>query len=153
MYVPRILFCALILSLLCSGCAGLNFGGQSVTVPLTHKQLYNLKEGLDLEVSFESPKTYDASQLGLFMLSKTEQRPAVVSVEDDDFFPKYFAIINQNIDDGLLFISEEEATSFAQAAYLQYQSAVTSESNLKKYRKKHILTEVTPPKRVIGMND
>jgi len=105
-------------------------------------QTYPLKEGLSLEVTFENQRAQDASQLGLFMLSKTEDREKVVSVEDAEFFPKYFAIINSNIDDGLLFISEKEARSFVQAAYLQYQSSVTSKVDLQKYRKTHVLTEI-----------
>ncbi|MFH1999342.1 MAG: hypothetical protein ABIK28_06660 [Planctomycetota bacterium] len=156
MYAQRIVFYALVLAALCCGCTGLPFKGNDgldSSASASHKQLYSLKEGLDLEVSFENRKTYDASQLGLFMLSQTEKRPSVVSVEDDDFFPKYFSIINVNIGDGLLFISEEEATGFAQAAYLQYQSAVTSESDLKKYKKTHVLTEMTPPKKLVGLSD
>jgi len=152
MYAQRTVIYALGLAMLCCSCAGLPFGGndQDQSMPVSHKQLYSLKEGLDLEVSFESRKSYDASQLGLFMLSQTEKRPAVVSVEDDDFFPRYFSIINVNIEDGLLYISEDEATHFAQAAYLQYQSGVTSATDLKKYKKTHVLTEMTPKKVVVS---
>jgi len=120
---------------------------QAITKLPPKNQVYPLKEGLHLQVKFESDNAYDASQLGLFMMCKTEKREKVVGVEDAEFFPKYFSIINSNIDDGLLYISEKEATTFAQAAYLQYQTGVTSAADLHKYKKTRVLSEIVSLKK------
>jgi|GEM_PF-3473112 len=107
-----------------------------------NSQSYTLKEGLDLQVTFQNRKAYDAVQLGLFMLGKTGNQEAFISIEDQDFFPRYFALVNVDIDDGILYISESEASQFARAAYLQYQDNVQSGTELKDFQQSYTLSEI-----------
>jgi hypothetical protein len=107
-----------------------------------YRHFYPLSDALDLEITFENDRAYDAVQLGLYLLSRSEGLEEAVTVEDPVFFPRYFSIINMDIKDGLLFISQREATRFARAAYGQYQGKVSEEIDLKDFREPHILSDV-----------
>ncbi|MBU0755110.1 MAG: hypothetical protein KJ645_08205 [Planctomycetes bacterium] len=103
---------------------------------------YPIQEGLDVKVSFENQKTYDAAQLGLFLLATKEHQAKVTSVEASEFFPKYLTLINMDIKDGLLFISEKEATNFARASYISYQKEITSPDYLNSMKEHRVLEDV-----------
>ena len=42
-----------------------------------------------------------------------------VDIDGEEFFPKAFAMVNTVISDGLLYISEAEASDFPRTAYLR----------------------------------
>jgi hypothetical protein len=82
---------------------------------------YPVQEGITVQVTLENQTAYNATQLGLFIVGHLLKTEKPVSVESPDFFPKYFSMINVDIEDGLLYISEKEATDFARQSYLEYQ--------------------------------
>jgi hypothetical protein len=82
---------------------------------------YPVQEGITVQITLENQTAYNATQLGLFIVGHLLKTEKPVSVESSDFFPKYFSMINVNIEDGLLYISEKEATDFARQSYLEYQ--------------------------------
>ncbi len=100
---------------------------------------YPIDDDLEVKVVFESQKAIDATQLGLSMLSKERQFVRTIRVEDPDFFPEYFAMVNIKIEDGLLFVSNKEAENFAKIIYLQYQKKVAPADCLKKFRERRVI--------------
>ena len=85
---------------------------------------YKVRENLDVQVTFENETAYDAVQLGLSLLNKCQEKKYVSGVEEADFFPEFFAMVNIDTSDGLLFISEKEAVNFASMMFTEYQKKV-----------------------------
>lgn len=107
---------------------------------------YPIDDDLEVKIVFESQKAIDATQLGLSMLSKERQFVRIVRVEDPDFFPEYFAMVNIKIEDGLLFVSNKEAENFAKIIYLQYQKKVAPADCLKKFRERRVIDSLESKK-------
>jgi hypothetical protein len=105
---------------------------------------YSIRETLHVKVKLENQKAYDAVQMGLYMLqhARKGEEKKVPSVEDPDFFPEFFVMINVDISDGLLLISEEEAKNFARAMYLGYQKKVVPTDYLISTRKSRLLEDI-----------
>ena len=110
---------------------------------------YPIDDDLEVKVVFESQKAIDATQLGLSMLSKERQFVRIVRVEDPDFFPEYFAMVNIKIEDGLLFVSNKEAENFAKIIYLQYQKKVAPADCLKKFRERRVIDSLETEKAAL----
>lgn len=103
---------------------------------------YPVNKGLDIAITFENARTCDAVQLGLLMMAHLEGLEKVPGYDDPSFFPRYFAMINTDIEESLLYISEKEATMFARAAYLGYQKSVTKADYLEDIREPRILEDI-----------
>lgn len=89
--------------------------------------LYKVEEGLVEEVTFQSQKAIDNIQMGLIYYAKCNGE-GIVKVGSDEFFPKYFTMVDQKLDYGRSFyISENEASAFAMKWHDLYKSKVTSE--------------------------
>lgn len=108
---------------------------------------YPVQEGLSVQVTFENQKAMDATQVGLILLSKSRGQQTAVSVEAPEFFPEYFAMVNLDIEDGLLFVSESEARHFARAAYKGYQSGVVPPEYFEDMRQPKVLQDILPPQQ------
>ena len=103
--------------------------------------IYSINETLSVKITLENQRTYDAIQLGLYLLQYMEEDEQIPGVEDEKFFPKYFAMINIEIEDGLLFISEKEAKNFVCDMYLEYQKKVVPPNYLDD-KQKRLLEEI-----------
>lgn len=103
--------------------------------------LEKIDKNLKVKITLENQRTYDAIQLGLYLLQYMEEDEQIPSVEDEKFFPKYFAMINIEIEDGLLFISEKEAKNFVCDMYLEYQKKVVPPNYLDD-KQKRLLEEI-----------
>lgn len=128
----------LALALLCLfsvGCATKIIPSGPESVPIS----YPIDDTLEVKIIFESQRAVDATQLGLSMLSKHREMQRTVRVEEPEFFPEYFAMVNIKIEDGLLFISNKEAENFAKIIYLQYQKKVAPEDCLKRFRERRTI--------------
>lgn len=112
--------------------------GLDETIPVE----YSISDGLKVTIIFESPRAYNRTQLGLTMLNKTENKGTIVRVDEQDFFPEYFAIVNTKIDDGLLFISDEESYQFARRTFRAYQKKVTPTELLLDVSKSQLFEEI-----------
>ena len=112
---------------------------------------YSIRETLHVKVTLENQKAYDAVQMGLFMLqhARDKEEEKVPSIEDQAFFPEFFVMINVDISDGLLLISEEEAKNFARAMYLGYQKKVVPSDYLISTRKSRLLEDIVMPKAAV----
>jgi hypothetical protein len=106
---------------------------------------YQIRNSLDAQVTFENRRAYDAVQLGLTLLNKCRTKDYVPAIEDQEFFPEFFAMVNINVGDGLLYISEKEAKEFAKAMFLEYQNKVTPEDHLKAIRQRRVVENFTVP--------
>lgn len=82
---------------------------------------YPLREDVAVQVRFESTKAMDDVQMGLFILNKMLEDETVPDLDEEAFFPKYFSMVNTNIDNGLLYIDNEEAEYFSHRIYQAYQ--------------------------------
>jgi hypothetical protein len=102
---------------------------------------YKVRENLDVQVIFENETAYDAVQLGLSLLNKFSDKEYVPGVEEEDFFPKFFAMINVETRDGLLYISEKEAVAFATTMYLEYQRKVMPSERAVQIRKREVVDQ------------
>ncbi len=100
---------------------------------------YQIRDSLDAQVTFENRKAYNAVQLGLTLLNKCRIKDYVPAVEEQEFFPEFFAMVNINVSDGLLYISEKEAIDFSRAMYVEYQKKVTPEDHLKAMRQRRVV--------------
>ncbi len=100
---------------------------------------YQIRDSLDAQVTFENRKTYNAVQLGLTLLNKCRIKDYVPAIEEQEFFPEFFAMVNINVSDGLLYISEKEAIDFSRAMYAEYQKKVTPEDHLKAMRQRQVV--------------
>lgn len=85
---------------------------------------YPIRDSISIQVVLESQKAYDNIQLGLSILDNARADEDVPEMENPKFFPKYFSMVNINLDDGLLYISNAEAANFARVMYLEYQQKV-----------------------------
>lgn len=110
---------------------------------------YPVRETLDVSITFENHKAYDAVQLGLSLLDQSKEMGDVPSIEDPDFFPDYFSLVNIDISDGLLLITEEEAANFARETYLEYQKKIVPAGYLRSMRKHRIVQEILSSRPVI----
>ncbi len=100
---------------------------------------YQIRDSLDAQVTFENRKAYNAVQLGLTLLNKCRIKDYVPAIEEQEFFPEFFAMVNINVSDGLLYISEKEAIDFSRAMYVEYQKKVTPEDHLKAMRQRQVV--------------
>ena len=100
---------------------------------------YEIRDSLDAQVTFENRKAYNAVQLGLTLLNKCRIKDYVPAVEEQDFFPEFFAMVNVDVSDGLLYISEKEAVDFSRAMFAEYQKKVTPEDHLKAMRQNQVV--------------
>jgi hypothetical protein len=109
---------------------------------------YAIRENLQVKVTLENQKAYDAVQMGLYMLqhARAKDGERVPGIEEPDFFPEFFVMINVDISDGLLLITEEEAKNFARAMYLEYQKKVVPSDYLISTRKSRLLEDIMLPK-------
>jgi len=110
---------------------------------------YSISQRLNVKVTLENQKAYDAVQMGLYLLRQTKpecERAQVPSVEDAAFFPQYFVMINVDISDGLLTISENEAKNFARSMYLDYQKKIVPAEYLISNQKQRLLEDIQLPK-------
>lgn len=110
----------------------------------TQTQSYNPGERLRVNITFQSEKAREATRLGLYMISQNEGREKTLNIDDEEFFPKYFSIINTEVSDGMLYISNQEAYNFALLSYTKYQDDVTPEE-YRDLRKRQILSDVILP--------
>lgn len=106
---------------------------------------YKVRENLDVQVIFENETAYDAVQLGLSLLNKFSEKDYVPGVEEEAFFPKFFAMINVETRDGLLYISKKEAVAFATSMYLEYQRKVMQSEQAIKIRKREVVDQYIIP--------
>ena len=106
---------------------------------------YSVRENLDVQVVFENETAYDAVQLGLSLLNKFSEKDYVPGVEEEAFFPKFFAMINVEIRDGLLYISEKEAVAFATSMYMEYQRKVMPSERAVRIRKREVVDQYIIP--------
>lgn len=113
-------------------------------VPPNQQETYNPGQRLQVNITFESDKAREATQLGLYMISQNEGREETLNIDDEEFFPKYFSMINTEVSDGLLYISNSEAYNFALVTYTKYQDDVTPEA-YQELRKRRILNDVILP--------
>jgi hypothetical protein len=100
---------------------------------------YQIRDSLDAQVTFENRKAYNAVQLGLTLLNKCRIKDYVPAIEEQEFFPEFFAMVNVNVSDGLLYISEKEAIDFSRAMFVKYQNKVTPEDHLKAMRQRRVV--------------
>jgi hypothetical protein len=63
----------------------------------------------------------------------------VPAIEEEEFFPEFFAMVNINLSDGLLYILEKEAVAFSKAMFAQYQNKVTPEDHLQAMRQRQVV--------------
>jgi hypothetical protein len=86
--------------------------------------------------------------MGLYLLQKTKGKveKEVPNIEDDAFFPEYFVMVNIDIKDGLLYVSENEAKVFAHAMYIEYQKEVVPSGFLEKKHKRRLMEDFFGPK-------
>lgn len=103
---------------------------------------YPVRESLDVSITFENQRAYDAVQLGLSLLDQRKDMGNVPGIEDPEFFPDFFALVNLDITDGLLMISEVEAANFARETYLQFQKTIVPPGYLRNMRKHRIVQEI-----------
>lgn len=100
---------------------------------------YMVRENLDIQVTFENETAYDAMQLGLSLLNKSQDKNYVPAVEEDAFFPEFFAMVNIDTSDGLLYISEKEAVRFAGIMFTEYQKKVLTSEQLKNMSERRVV--------------
>lgn len=103
---------------------------------------YPIDDKLDVMVKFECKKAVDATQLGMLLLNKAEGVEPSVRVDSPGFFPEYFAMVNVNIEDGLLYISNREAKNFVQVVYKNYQKKSESTDFMRKHRDRRTIETV-----------
>jgi len=60
-------------------------------------------------------------------------------------FPKFFAMINIETRDGLLYISEKEAVTFATSMYMEYQRKVMPSERAVRIRKREVVDQYIIP--------
>ena len=106
---------------------------------------YMVRENLDVQVTFENETAYDAVQLGLSLLNKCQVEAYVPGVEEQTFFPEFFAMVNVDTSDGLLYISEKEAVNFASAMFIEYQNKVLPPERIKNMREPHVVDKYIVP--------
>jgi hypothetical protein len=106
---------------------------------------YKVRENLDVQVTFENETAYDAMQLGLTLLNKSQNNNYVPAVEEDAFFPEFFAMVNIDTSDGLLYISEKEAVNFAVIMFTQYQKKVLTPEQLKNMSERQVVDKYIVP--------
>ncbi len=128
------------------GCARLGTGrgllSRRADVPAPLDFTYPAQEGVEVRIVFENERAYDAVQLGLYLLAQIEKREETLRVENKDFFPKYLAVVNTDIADGLLRISEREAKAFARSTYVGYQQMVRETGLLPELAETRVLTDI-----------
>jgi hypothetical protein len=133
---------------LVTGCSSMLNKRNPQTVPETAildtssqplKFSYQIRDSLDAQVTFENRKAYNAVQLGLTLLDKCRIKDYVPAIEEQEFFPEFFAMVNVNVSDGLLYISEKEAINFSKAMFAEYQKKVTPEDHLKAMRQRQVV--------------
>ncbi len=132
-----------------TGCAMFNNGGgfESATQPRASYS-YPIDDTLEVKVEFESMRAVNACQLGLSMLSKARDLETPIRVENSEFFPEYFAMVNVNIEDGLLYVSNLEAENFARIIFLEYQKKVAPSECLRKMRKRRVIDGASTVEKV-----
>ena len=106
---------------------------------------YKVRENLDVQVTFENETAYDAVQLGLSLLNKCQDKRYIPGVEEAAFFPEFFAMVNIDIQDGLLFISEKEAVNFASFMFTEYQRKVLPPDRVKSLSKRPVVDQYIVP--------
>lgn len=106
---------------------------------------YKVRENLDVQVTFENETAYDAVQLGLSLLNKCQDKKYIPGVEEAAFFPEFFAMVNIETRDGLLFISEKEAVGFASLMFTEYQKKVLPPEQVKKLSKRPVVDQYIVP--------
>ena len=106
---------------------------------------YKVRENLDVQVTFENETAYDAVQLGLSSLNKCQENRHVPGVEEEAFFPEFFAMVNIDTSDGLLYISEKEAVSFASVMFSEYQKKVLPPEQVKRLSRRPVVDQYIVP--------
>jgi len=130
----------------CIGCTTMSWNRMGLSEVQDPKEnsihfVYSINETLSVKITLENQRTYDAIQLGLYLLQSIEEDQKIPGIENEKFFPKYFAMINIDISDGLLFISEKEAKNFVCDIYLEYQKKVVPPNYLNNHQKR-LLEEI-----------
>lgn len=155
--VNTLLWVAAVFLFLTTGCTASRNNMGSHSAPTLHSPgvgsgevyfTYPLGETLNVKVTFENREACDAVEMGLYLLRQTngEDEEEVPFVEDQAFFPKYLVMINVDISDGLLLISENEAKHFAHAKYLEYQKKVVPSDYLPSKHQRRLLEDIKVPK-------
>lgn len=146
------LFALVILSTLFTGCASVSgmFSDEEKVAPVAPpktrlERTYPVREELSVMVTFESGKAYDDVQMGLYILDKMLDDEKVPSIDEPNFFPKYFTMVNRDINDGMLYIDEAEGEHFSKVIYLEYQKRVLAPYLKKKMNGGRVLKSSAPP--------